>query len=81
MTYLQIRRLLATADARELRIRCGISAATIARALGVTSGMVFHWETRRRYPTGPPAPRYARIIAALAEHDAITRQLEADGPL
>jgi hypothetical protein len=38
--------------------------------------MVYQWE-RGRQPRGPYAPRYARIIAALEEHDAITAQLEA----
>ena len=78
MTHAEIRLLLATVDAGALRLRCGISAVTIARALGVSRSAISRWERRETLPFGfhPAAERYARVIAALDDHHAITIQLD-----
>lgn len=78
MTGHDISWLLGTTDLQALRKRCGITQATIAAALGVSKTQVVVWEGRHRHPAGTAGSRYARLIAALRNHDDITRQLDAE---
>jgi DNA-binding transcriptional regulator YiaG len=64
-------------DPRLARSRCGISQATVARALGVTKAAVNHWESgHRKTPSGKAGEAYCRVIAGLARHLEIP---EGDG--
>lgn len=73
MTHSQITRLLAATDPAGLRGRAGITLATIAAALGVTKTAVCQWEHGMRSPRGAAGAAYARFIAGLARHEAVTR--------
>jgi DNA-binding transcriptional regulator YiaG len=75
VTRRELGRVLAC-DARALRKRCGISGVTIARGIGVHPSQISSWESGQRRPAGPAGIRYARVIRALADHDAITAELE-----
>ena len=76
MTSGQLWQLLGRA--RPVRRACGISATTICRAFGVSEPRILQWETGLvGRPRHPAAFRYARIVPVLAEHDRITRQLDA----
>ncbi len=73
MTHAEIRRYLASVDPYALRVRAGISAATIARAIGTSGGTVRGWESRGRRPQHPAWVRYARVVQGLARHAEIGR--------
>lgn len=55
-------------DPGAVRHRCGISASTIGRALGVHPSQVLQWEAGSHYPKGRRGAAYARIIAGLIRH-------------
>ena len=72
----ETRRALRQADRRGLRRRAGISAATLAEALGVDIWRVYEWERGRCQPGGPlMLASYARVIGGLARHE----QINSDG--
>lgn len=73
------RTILTDADRRGLRKRAGIKAATIAEALGVTVDQLYHWERRDYFPRSLPLlTGYARVIAGLARHEAVTWDEDED---
>ena len=74
MTNQEVRELLDSADARQLRRRAGIPAACIARALGVTTMQVCLWEQRKTTPRGPVATSYGRIVSGLRNHAEVRRE-------
>jgi hypothetical protein len=54
---------------RYARQACGISAATIARAIGADNSMVGRWERRsREVPRGTVGEAYCRVVAGLLRH-------------
>jgi DNA-binding XRE family transcriptional regulator len=57
---------LASDAAREARESAGITAADMARALGVSRQAVSSWETGAAVPTVGHALAYARTLAMLA---------------
>jgi len=65
-TAVSIRASLASHAARESREAAGVTAADIARVVGVTRQAVSAWETGREVPTVPHALAYGRALAALA---------------
>ena len=65
-TAVRIRADLASDAARESREAAGVTAADIARVVGVTRQAVSAWETGREVPTVPHALAYGRALAALA---------------
>lgn len=72
MTRAQIAALLASTDPGALRIRAGISLRTIALALDTNRNRIWRWENRHREVTGDVGAAYARFIAGLARHEAVT---------
>jgi DNA-binding XRE family transcriptional regulator len=66
----RVRADLKSGKAREARIASGVSAADVARVIGVTEQAVFYWETARNMPTTPHALAYGRLLAALAKRAA-----------
>lgn len=57
---------LASDAARETREAAGVTAADIARTIGVTRQAVSSWETGAVVPTVEHALAYAKTLAALA---------------
>ena len=47
-----------------------MSAADVARVVGVTGQTVHYWETGRNSPTVAHALAYGRVLAALTRHAA-----------
>ena len=60
------RALAASGQAREIRVRAGVSQAEMAKAIGVDPSSVTHWENRRRIPRGDVALKYGRLLDRLA---------------
>lgn len=60
------RALLRSGEAARQREAAGVTAADIARALGVTRQAVRAWETDAAVPTIGHALTYGRTLAALA---------------
>jgi DNA-binding XRE family transcriptional regulator len=65
-TAVRIRADLASDAARESREAAGVTAADIARVVGVTRQSVSAWERGREVPTIAHALAYGRALAALA---------------
>lgn len=61
----RIRAGLKSGAARQAREMSGVSAAEIARVLGLTRTSVWEWETGRKQPTASHALAYGRALAAL----------------
>lgn len=59
--------------ARDARERCGISASTVARALGVDKSSVCHWEKGHFAPKGTAGAAYARVVAGMIRHLEVAR--------
>jgi DNA-binding XRE family transcriptional regulator len=57
---------LASDAAREAREAAGVTAADVARVIGVTRQAVSSWETGAVVPTVAHALAYGRALAALA---------------
>ena len=66
--------MLARVDARQLRERAGIGAATVARAFDVSRQSVYQWETGKRVPQSAAAIRWARFTAGLERHAQVPRR-------
>jgi len=54
--------------ARDLRVACGITQATIAAALGVSQVSVHYWETGMAVPAGARGAAYVRVMKGLSRH-------------
>ena len=65
-TAVRIRADLASDAARESREGAGVTAADIARVIGVSRQSVSAWECGREVPTVSHALAYGRALAALA---------------
>jgi DNA-binding transcriptional regulator YiaG len=72
VTNSEIRAFLAALDPAALRSRAQISLRTVERALGINWKTIWQWERGIRTPTGPKGAAYARFIAGLARHEAVT---------
>jgi transcriptional regulator with XRE-family HTH domain len=66
----RIRADLASDAARETREAAGITAADIARVIGVTRQAVSSWETGATVPTVAHALAYGKALAALGRRAA-----------
>jgi len=64
---------------RDVRLDCGIRAATVAEALGVARSTVHKWETGALRPYGPAGVAYCRIIAGLMRHLAVPEEALSPG--
>ena len=65
-----IRAELLSGDARRARVASGVSAAEVARIVGVSRATVSDWEAGRKSPTGGHALAYGRLLAALTRRAA-----------
>ncbi len=66
----QVRAMISTGQARELRIRAGYALTDAARACGgVHASAVMRWE-RGRLPQGRNLRAYARFLNKLAERES-----------
>jgi DNA-binding transcriptional regulator YiaG len=61
----EIRALLATGRAREIREQAMVGQSELARDLGVTQGAVALWEGGQRLPRGRVALDYLRVLRSL----------------
>jgi Predicted transcriptional regulator len=61
----EARRLLASGEAKQIRLSRRVEISTIARDLGVSEATVWRWENGQRVPRGPVAARYAQILERL----------------
>ena len=61
----QVRRLVATGQARQVRILAALSQAEMAADIGVTASAVGNWEQGIRQPRGDAAVRYLRLLERL----------------
>lgn len=59
------RHLLATGEAKQIRLSGHVEISAIARDLGVSQTTVWRWENGQRIPRGPVAVRYAQILERL----------------
>lgn len=72
MTNREIRAFLTSVDPGRLRVRAGITLATIAAALGTDRQKIHGWENGHRLAHGPAGAAYARFIAGLARHEEVS---------
>lgn len=79
MTHAEIRAMLRRVDARQLREDAGISVRTVARALSLPRQYVYDYECGRRTPVSPAGLRWARVIAGLERHAAVSAEIAATG--
>jgi len=77
VTQLEVRAMLARADARKLREDAGIRVATVARALGAHAICIYDWESGGAEPKCEAGYRWVRFIAGLERHAEITAGLAA----
>jgi transcriptional regulator with XRE-family HTH domain len=63
----RLNRLCQTGEAREIRIRAGVSLALVAEDAGTPyPGNVSRWENAKRLPKGEAALRYLEVLDELA---------------
>lgn len=62
----EMRRLVATGEAKERRVAEGLGLSEVGDTCGVDASTVWRWENRRRVPRGQAALRYARVLEMLA---------------
>jgi hypothetical protein len=65
-----LRQVVASGQAREIRIAAGITAPEVARAAGISVSTLWRYDAtgpRARTPHGPGALRYAGVLRALAK--------------
>lgn len=74
---LAVRDLIASGEAKRLRQAAGLSQAAMAAALDITREAFYRAENGRRRPGPGFAARYARVLAGLANHDQVSRELAA----
>lgn len=79
MTHGEIKAMLQRSDPRKLREAQGIRARTICRALSIPSGHLLRWEMRISSPESFAGYRYAKVIAGLERHAAVTAEIAATG--
>lgn len=61
-----VRRLARTGEARRIRVAAALTQQEVADAVGVTEAAISTWESGKHRPSGRPALRYGRLLAALA---------------
>ena len=67
LTVVRVRKALRSGEARELRVRAGLSQNEAARAIGVHELTVSDWERGRNAPRFDAALAYARFLESLRE--------------
>jgi transcriptional regulator with XRE-family HTH domain len=61
----RVRDLVASGQAREIRVAARLSQSEIAEACGVVPSAVSRWEAGERLPRGRAAHAYARLLDSL----------------
>ena len=61
----KVRRLIASGQAKGLRIAGGLSLSEAGAPVGVDASTVWRWENARRLPRGQTALRYLRVLEML----------------
>lgn len=61
----EIRRLVASGEARRIREAAHIRGAELARHIKASQSAVSRWESGERLPTGEMAVRYLRVLRTL----------------
>jgi DNA-binding transcriptional regulator YiaG len=56
--------LLASGEARRMRLEHGLTQTELGRVVGVTKGVVCNWEAGRRFPSQAAALKYGELLAA-----------------
>lgn len=73
LDLVEMRRLVASGEARARRQRAGLSLAEVAGTIGVTPAAVSRWENDRRRPTRhASALAYADLLKQLGPDDDTT---------
>jgi transcriptional regulator with XRE-family HTH domain len=67
---IEVRELLSSGRARDLRLRHGLSLEICARDCEVSSAAYFRWERCERSPKGRNLVTLHRFLTRLAERDA-----------
>lgn len=67
---LDLRELIESGRATEIRRRAGVSRSALARDLGIAESALYRWEHRQRTPRGRYARDYFRSLARLAARSA-----------
>jgi DNA-binding XRE family transcriptional regulator len=75
LTTLEVRAMLARVDPRQLRLDAGISPGTIRRALGISPQRLSIWERGKYLPACEAGRRWARFVAGLERHAAVTAEM------
>ena len=60
-----VREAAKSGEAREVRLRAGLSLREVAEAVNVGTSTIYRWETAERRPRGKAALRYGRLISDL----------------
>ena len=60
-----LRSLLASGEAREIRLAAGLSLQEAGAAAGTSAATIHRYEGAQRVPHGPVGVRYARFLATL----------------
>ena len=60
-----MREWLKSGEARQIRLRAGLSLAQVAEAIEVTAGTVLRWEDGTHPPRGANARKYADLLHKL----------------
>jgi transcriptional regulator with XRE-family HTH domain len=69
----ELRGLIESGRAQELREGAGLSATALALDMGVNPSQVLRWEQRKRFPNGANARKYAKALRRLAAWEAASR--------
>ncbi|HEV8278321.1 MAG TPA: helix-turn-helix transcriptional regulator [Streptosporangiaceae bacterium] len=64
---LELRSLIESGRAQELRESAGLSATALALDMGVNPSQVLRWEQKQRFPNGANARKYAKTLRRLAD--------------
>lgn len=67
---LELRRMIASGEARALRVNAGTSQRVMAQVLGVDTVTLFRWEKGISTPRGRNAREYYRFLRRLAKAQA-----------
>lgn len=66
----KLRGLMASGEAREIRLAAGLSLGEAGAAVGTAAATIHRWENLQRKPHGDVAVRYARLLQLLGSVNA-----------
>ena len=65
LALVNLRALVVSGEAREIRRAAGLSLEEAGAAVGTTAATIHRYENQERVPHGPVAVRYAHFLEAL----------------